>query len=51
MDFLSAIVLAIGGFFFGVWLGQVVERAISFPAIKREMSNKIDQIDGKIGNS
>jgi len=44
---MTSVILAFGTFFFGVFLGSVIERIISFPKLRREMSDVIDRVDGQ----
>lgn len=47
---MDVIFLVVGVGCFGIWLGSLIERIVSFTKVRREMSNVIDRMDGKTGN-
>ncbi|QDU71036.1 hypothetical protein [Mucisphaera calidilacus] len=43
---MEQIIFSIGLGCIGLWLGSLIERIISFTALRREMTGLLDQIDG-----
>jgi len=43
----TALVIGVGCF--GIWVGSLIERIVSFTQVRRQMSNVIDRMDGQLG--